>query len=257
MYRAAPLDSPSNVAGDYAIKVLKPEFAARATVREMFLREAFLGQRVNHPHLRCVLSAQVDRSPFFLVMPFQPGISIRQLLKMSGRLSPSRALWITRQIAEGLASLHSAGWLHGDVKPDNASMTLNGHTTLSDYGLACPLDKSPAARPTLCGTSAYLAPEQLCEGHALGPASDVYSLGVMLYELLTGTRPFAEDDPAELAAAHRTEMPPDVRPQCPGVSPPVGRLVRRMLAKEPLRRPTGGELISLLIDAEIDAFATR
>jgi serine/threonine-protein kinase len=143
------------------------------------------------------------------------------------------------------------------VKPDNVQVAPNGHATLCDLGLASPLDRTIRAGAPLVGTPAYMPPEAFTAETPASPATDSYGLGIMLHEALAGQRPFPHDDAAELAAAHRLLRAPDPRLVRPDVPASIVRLLQRLLAKEPLRRPTGQELVDWLIDLEIDLFDLR
>lgn len=257
VYLAAPIDSTSDAIADYVIKLVKPEFASDPHVVAMMQREAFVSKLVSHPHLACVLSAHVERLPYFVVLPYQTGVTLAELIATYERLPPARALWITRQAAEGLSALQTCGWNHGDIKPANIYVAANGHVTLCDLGFAQPFSKGRDSRNLVLGTPAYLAPEALNDGLPIGAPSDTYSLGITLYEMLTGSRPFEREDAAELAAAHRMLPPPDPRVTVPQLPVSVCRVLRQMLAKEPLRRPIGSELVELLVDLEIDSFDSR
>jgi serine/threonine-protein kinase len=257
VFQAAPIDAIANASADYAIKMIKPAFASKPDVIAMLQREATISKDISHPHLTSILSAHISRPPLFLVMPFQPGATVADLIRANQRLTAAKALWIARQAAEGLSALHQCNWLHGDVKPENVFVAVNGHVTMCDLGFARQLVDGGDRPRSLCGTPAYLAPEILSGSIPVSASSDVYALGVMLFEMLTGSRPFTHADEDELAAAHRLLPPPDPRTAVPDLSPGVCRLLRRMLAKDPLRRPTGTELIELLVDLEIDVFNER
>jgi serine/threonine protein kinase len=253
--RAAPVDCPNDRPGDYALKLLKDAFATSAECIEMLRREAFLGREVSHPHLIAVLGAHVKQAPYYLTLPFLEGCTLAEALADIRPLPVPFALWIGRQSAEALAALHQAGWLHGDVKSANLHVAPTGHATLLDLGLAQPLQSAAApCERAFAGSVAYAAPETFCASHDPTAACDVYGLGVVLFEAMTGRLPFADNDPQRVAAAHLTETPPDLRSLVPQVPGRVTRVVRRMLAKDPLRRPSAAECVDLLTALEIETF---
>lgn len=257
VYRARPAGSPAHRPADYAVKLLKTEHASDRLAVSLLQRESYVASAVFHPHVMSVLNSHVDRPPFFLVLPFSPGSTAADWLAASTLQAVPQVLWIVRQAASGLKALHQAGWLHADLKPANLWVARDGHVTLIDLGLARRLDSPECGAPqTLAGTMAYVSPEMI-QGEFLGPASDVYSLGVTLFELLTGRLPFASADPAELADAHLAQDPPEPRSLAPHVTARVARLLKRMLAKVPSRRPDVAELIEVLFDLEIDTFDER
>ena len=257
VYQAAPVDASEESPADYAIKVLKPAFIGDIQAIAQLRREALVSKSISHPHLQCILSYHVERAPYYLVMPYQRGASLRHYLKKQERLPLAQSMWIVRQVAEALSALHEQDWVHCDVKPDNVYVAVNGHVTLGDLGLARQRSPVPAAQTVVAGTPAYMAPEAFCAGGVLSGASDSYSLGVMLFELLTGQYPFPQTEPGELGAAHRLLKPPDPRTFRPDIPAHGARLLRSMLAKEPLRRPVGMELIQALVDLEVETFEFR
>ena len=257
VYQAAPIVATENSPADYALKMLKPSRVHDAQAIAQLQREVLVGKSVSHPHVQCILSSHVDRAPYYLVMPYQRGTSLRDYLRKHERLPLAQAIWAARQVAEGLRAFHERGWVHCDVKPDNIYVAVNGHVTVGDLGLARTRDDCRGPQPAFAGTPAYMAPEAFCTGGILSGASDAYSLGVMLFELLTGQHPFPQTEPAELGAAHRLLKPPDPRTFQPDVPASAARLLRSLLAKEPLRRPTGQELIQSLVDLEIENFEFR
>ena len=168
-------------------------------------------------------------------------------------------LWIARQTAEALDALHAAGWTHGDVSPGNIHVSPSGHVTLIDLSFARRRDEDGSAvdRPVM-GTFRYIAPEHITSSLATDIRSDIYSLGVVLFEMLAGRAPFLGEDLAELAVEHRQSAPPDLRRLAPQVPREVALLVCQMMAKNPLRRPqTPRELIERLVRLEIGAFCER
>ena len=151
------------------------------------------------------------------------------------------ALWIARQVADGIDALFDAtGMIHSDIKPANILVSPTGHATLIDFGFVqTPSEATRWSTRPLAGTLAYIAPEMVTSALAAGPRSDIYSLGVTLYEMLTGRRPWDSDDPGELATLHREAKPPKVRTLRPNVPDSVADLVQEMLAKD--AAPSPGE----------------
>ncbi len=258
VYEARPLDCSTGWPADYALKVLKPQHRNDPRAAACVQREAYVAQVVTHPHLVSILSSHVDRPPFYLVMPRLNGVTLAAALD-NGRVLPlPHALWIVRQTAEALLALHNHAWLHGDVKPDNIFITPQGHVTLLDLGFAQRVQMARSASDAVMHTTPlYAAPEVFLTSAVLGSPSDVYSLGVTLYQVLTGRLPFPAASPVDIAAAHLQSPPPDPRQFRPQLPPRVARLVKRMLAKEPLRRPSTAELIPWLKELEIDTFTER
>jgi serine/threonine-protein kinase len=223
-------------------------------------REAWVGTKVSHPNLLPVLSASVQEPPFYVVTPRLDGVPLSQMIAQHGPLSMPLALWIARQVAEALAALQtSAGMIHTDVNPANIIVSPIGHATLIDFGLVqTPAEASRWQTRPLAGTLAYIAPEMITSALAADAKSDIYSLGVTLFEMLTGRRPWESEVPAELATLHREAKPADVRELRPEVPAPVAELVQSMLAKDPLRRPgSAEELAARLIRLEINSFSLR
>jgi serine/threonine protein kinase len=258
VYQARPLDSPADLPASYALKVLRAGWNDDSLGRTILAREVQVARRVTHPHLVPILSAQLSEPPFFVVMPLLSGCTLAGRMHDNAPLELPVAFWFARQVAEALAALHQAGWTHCDVKPSNIFVSPQGHVTLIDLGFARSEEEtnSIADRPVL-GTINYIAPEALYSARGGNPKSDIYSLGVSLFEMLSGRLPFDGEDVAELARQHRQEMPGDLRGLVPHLPTRAARLVNQMLAKEPLRRPTPQELIDRLMALEIETFAER
>lgn len=260
VYLARSADAPSNQAAAYVVKVLRKEWWRDPQAIEMQRREAWVGGKVSHPNLLPVLSASVQEPPFYLVTPKLEGEPLSKLIADRDRLPVPLALWIARQAADGLEALYDgAGVIHTDVKPANILVSPTGHATLIDFGFVqTPAEASHWATRPLAGTLAYIAPEMVTSKLAAGPRSDIYSLGVTLYEMLTGRRPWETNDPGELATLHREAKPTDVRTLRPDTPQPVAELVHSMLAKDPLRRPgSASELSTRLVRLEIGSFGLR
>ena len=260
VYQSRPADAPSSQRAAYVVKLLRKEWWRDPQAIEVQRREAWVGSQVSHPNLVPVLSASVKEPPFYIVMPKLEGASLAQILTEQGRLDVPVALWIARQTADALAALFEAtGMIHSDVKPANLLVSPTGHATLLDFGFAqAPSEGWHWSQRPIAGTLAYIAPEMVTSALAADPRADVYSLGVTLYEMLAGRRPFESDDPGELAMLQRETKPVDVRQHRPEIPEAVAQLIASMLAKDPLRRPdTARELAQRLVRLEIDSFALR
>jgi serine/threonine protein kinase len=247
--------------GCYVLKRIRPGRAAAELQRAALRREATLAAALDHPQIVSVLAADIHGATPYLVLPYLEGTSLQRLVAArardsagqgGGRLPLHFALALTRQIASPLAALHSAGWLHGQVSPRHILLSPQGQATLIDLTQARQV-ASPEARSEAAATPAhpYAAPELFRPG-VLTAAADIYALGATLFEMLTGEPPFASCAGRELADAHRTRRPPDLRRLQPGATLEAGELLSRMLAKEPLRRPTAEQLVAWLAELEID-----
>ena len=259
VYQARPADGPADRPGGYALKVLKDACQNDPAAIEVMRREAIVGRKVSHPHLISILSAHVGAAPYFVVMPWLAGATLGEMLAAGNRPPLPVALWIARQAAEALDALDAAGWMHADVKPSNLFVSSSGHVTLLDLGFARrPEETGSIVDRSVCGTVYYIAPEMVTSALRPDIRSDIYSLGVTLYELLAGRVPFDGPDLASLAEQHRQAEPPELRSIKPQLPLAVSRLVHSMLAKEPLRRPqTPRELVERLTSLEIETFGER
>ena len=262
---------PGTIGGDYALKMPLPlpslpgTESRYAQSRAMLQREVLVGSSISHPHLVPVLDWQRQDEPF-IVMPRIAGWTLRKLLEhrrreygclIGGAKFLPHSVWVARQIASALAALHCSRWLHGDVKPENVLVSPQGHVTLIDLGLARKLGSREChGGDVLAGSLAYVSPESFLPAMALCGESDIYSLGVVLYELLTGQPLFDEADPTRLALLHLREVPTDLREAALDVPPALARLVMRMLAKDALRRPAAAEVMRQLTRLEIELMAS-
>jgi eukaryotic-like serine/threonine-protein kinase len=242
-----------------AVKMLRDEWQDEPTAIKLFRREARAGLAVRHRHLVRLLDAHVTRAPYYLVLELLPGESLRQRLKRAYRLEPPAALWMIRQTAEALAALHRAGFVHGDVKPENIRLIGDGNVKLIDLGFAHrPGENQPLLEQGyVLGTVDYLAPE-LCGLDADGDdRSDLFSLGVTLFEMLAGRLPYACGTTRQVLARHRSEPPSDIRSLVPDLSSGLAGLVERLLARRPEDRPRARTLVQQLIALEIATLRSR
>jgi serine/threonine protein kinase len=242
-----------------AVKVVRDEWDDQATAVKLLQREARAALAVRHPRLVRVTEAHVTRPPYFLAMEWLSGESLRQRLRRDYRMGAAEAVWVARQAAEGLAALHRAGFLHGDVKPDNLRLTAGGPAVLIDLGFAHrPGENAAFLRDGyVLGTADYLAPE-LCDPRpAEGPASDLFSLGVVLFEMLTGRLPYPPGSLRQTLRRHRCDPPADVRRLAGPLPPALAALGGRLLAHRPEDRPRAAAAAQQLSRLEIAGLRRR
>ena len=247
-----------------AIKVMRPELAA-ALGAERFLREIRIAAQLVHPHILGLLdSGRVGEGPdalLYYVMPFVDGETLRARLARDGALPPRDALRILREMADALAKAHRAGVVHRDLKPDNIFLA-DGHALLADFGIARAVsagreNATPAgpgatlatALGTSIGTPAYMAPEQAAADPAIDHRADLYSLGVVAYEMLAGRPPFEAASTHQLIVAHLTEAPAPLVERRPGLDPALAAIVMRCLQKPPDARFPDADALSAALDA--------
>src|SRR5829696_7079665 len=234
-----------------AVKVLKSEFTSDPTFLARFRTEARTTASLSHPGIANVFdygeaAAGTEIPVAYLVMEHVDGEPLSAQLARDGRLPPARVLDVVRQAALALSEAHRAGMVHRDVKPGNLLVRRSdGAVKITDFGIARAADAVPLTQNGMVvGTAQYFSPEQ-AEGRAVGPASDVYSLGVVAYECLAGRLPFVADSPVAVAMMQIRDPPPPLPPDVPG---PVQALVMRAMAKDPRQRfGTGGELAQAVL----------
>ncbi len=238
-----------------AIKLLREDWEDPSTAIKLLQREARAGLTIRHPRLVRLIDAHVTRPPYFLVMELVAGESLKRRLQRDYRLEWPMAIWVSRQTAEALAAVHRAGFVHGDVKPDNVRLVGDGTATLIDLGFAHRPGENTSfyQQGYVLGTANYLAPE-LCGGNTpAGPGSDLYSLGVSLFEMLAGRLPYPSGSVEETLRAHLEKEPADLRDLAGPLPSPLVGLVERLLMKEPTDRPRAAAVVQQLIALEIAA----
>jgi serine/threonine protein kinase len=234
-----------------ALKLVAPSLARDEQFRERFARESELVMSLEHPNVVPIYDAGDVDGRVYLAMRLVDGTDLRSLLRAEGALEPDRAMAICTQIAAALDAAHARGLVHRDVKPSNVLLDSSGHVYLADFGLTRTLDDdgSGAGEDRAVGTPAYLAPEQL-EGRPADGRADVYSLGCVLYECLTGEPVFPRDTRLAVAWAHLEEEPPRASKRRAGLPEAVDAVLGRALAKDPEQRfATCGALVSAVEDA--------
>src|SRR5262245_44193925 len=221
-----------------AVKVIREDWEDQPTAIKLLQREARACLAVRHAHLVKLLRAHVTRPPYYLVMEQLPGEPLRRRLGRDYRLDVPTALWVARQTAEALAALHRAGFIHGDVKPDNVRLAGDGRAVLLDLGFAHrPGENAALLREGyVLGTVNYLAPELCGPEPTDDPASDLFSLGVTLFEMLTGQLPYPPGSIDQTFRRHEADPPADVRALAGPLSPGLAGLVERLLARRPADR---------------------
>ena len=242
-----------------AVKLLRPDWQDQPVAIKLLQREARACLTVRHPRLVRLHEAHVTHPPYFLVMEMFPGESLRRRLRRDYRLEPPTALWIIRQVAEALAAMNRKGFIHGDIKPDNIRIVADGQALLLDLGFA----HRPGENASLLeagyvlGTVNYLAPELCASPPQDDPRCDAFSLGVTLFEMLTGQLPYPAGNIDETLERHRSDTPIDIRTLNVDLPAGLAELVDRLLAVDFSRRPKIGSLVGELIQLEIDTLGRR
>ncbi len=257
VYAAVRADDPDITV---ALKVVHPHLLARPGFFKRFLREAQMGRRVEHENVVRTLDADAVRigaeTVHYLVMEFVEGRTLAELREDLGTVPEALLREIARQMASGLAAIHASGIVHRDLKPENALITPDQRVRIMDLGVARPTSGEDVLTQAgqFAGSLAYAAPEQFGK-QEVGPAADLYSLGVTLYELATGTNPFRRDDFAAVMAAHREHVPQAIEAVVPGTSAFFSDVVQSLLAKVPSARfASAAELAVVLADGERSAW---
>jgi len=238
---------------DVAVKVLDLELAPSPTLAERFLREAQTIARLEHPHIVPIYKVGRHEEVLYIIMRCIDGPSLRQLLATHRRLSVGDAARIARQVADALAAGHGHDIVHRDIKPDNILLDKSGHVLVTDFGIAKAAQAATAAQLTtegmIIGTPQYMSPEQAA-GDRVDGRSDIYSLGIVLYQMLSGEPPFDGDSSASILAKQITQAPIPIRRTRSDVSDELAFVLERMLQKSPARRfQTAAELSRALVDA--------
>jgi serine/threonine-protein kinase len=220
-----------------ALKVLHPHYGDDEEYVERFRREARAVAQLSHPNIVTVIDRGEADGHQFIVFEFIDGENLKELVGRSGALPVRRAIELGIAIADGLAFAHDHGLVHRDVKPQNVLLNGDGEAKVTDFGIARSLDVEHGVTQTgtVMGTSNYLSPEQ-ASGKPVTPATDVYSLGVVLYEMLTAEVPFPGDNFVAVAMKHLNEPPPDILQVRPDVPLRLAAAIDRALEKDPARR---------------------
>ncbi len=253
VYRATDLRLNRQV----AVKMLRPQYAGDPEFVARFEQEARAAAALSHPHIAAVYDTGEDRDNRYIVMELLRPFTLKDLIGRSpqGRLTPGDAVKYASQIAAALAHAHQRGVVHRDIKPQNILFTDDGLVKVTDFGIARALAAtSGTATGTILGSPHYLAPEQASGGSA-GPASDLYSLGVVVYELLTGRPPFSGETPVAIALQHLRATAPPPGQVVPGVPLALDRVVQRCMAKRPEDRYGSADEVRLALEDAVSGGA--
>ncbi|MFJ9124950.1 Stk1 family PASTA domain-containing Ser/Thr kinase [Streptomyces sp. NPDC102340] len=243
-----------------ALKVMHPSLAADASFVDRFIREAKSVARLSHPNVVGVFDQGTDGPYVYLAMEYVAGCTLRDVLRDRGALRPRAALDILEPVLAALGAAHRAGFVHRDMKPENVLIGDDGRVKVADFGLVRAVDTVTNTTGAVLGTVSYLAPEQIENGTAT-PSVDVYACGVVLYEMLTGSKPHAGESPAQILYKHLHEDVPPPSAAVPGLPFELDELVASATARTPEVRPYDAVALlgqargarSTLTDAQLDA----
>jgi eukaryotic-like serine/threonine-protein kinase len=222
---------------DVALKILRGQYANEEGFIERFRREAKNAAALNHPNVVQVYDqGSTGDGTYYIAMEYVPGVTLAERLKREGPLEPGEAAGVAARVAEALAVAHERGIIHRDIKPQNVLLTASGGAKVADFGIARAASAETVTETSLIlGTASYMSPEQV-RGERVGPASDLYSLGVVLYEMLTGEPPYTADNPLATAMKHLEEPPRHPREVNPAVPESLDAMTAKLLAKDPKDR---------------------
>ena len=230
-----------------AVKVLFNEFSNDTNFVERFRREAQRAANLNHPNIVSVYDWGEERGTYFIVMEYVEGRSLAEIIRSEGPLHPDRAAEIASEVAAALGFAHRNGIVHRDVKPGNVLIAPNWHVKVADFGIARALvgaQSELTQAGTVMGTATYLSPEQ-AQGREIDPRTDLYALGVVLYEMLLGRPPFSGETPIAVAYQHVQASPPSLRSVGASIADSLEAITMKLLAKNPVNRyPTAEDLRS-------------
>src|SRR6188768_1666954 len=221
---------------DVTIKLLRPEYLRDPDFSSRFRQEAQNAASLSHPNVVTVFDYGEDPSGPFIVMEFVDGEDLATILRRSGPLPPQQAARIAAAVARGLAAAHASGIVHRDMKPGNVLIGRDGRVKVVDFGIARAIAEAQMTLPgTTLGSVHYFSPEQ-ARGEPTTAASDIFSLGIVLFEMLTGSRPWEGDSAAAVALARLNGPVPDPTQARPSTPPALATITRQALARDPLDR---------------------
>ncbi len=220
-----------------SVKVLREDYSKDQAFLDRFRQEAKAAANLSHPNIVTVHDFGLDNGQLFIVMEYVPGTDLKTLIKQRGRFTPDEAVPLLVQACAGIGYAHRAGLVHCDVKPQNLLVTPDMRLKVTDFGIARALStiRPDEKSAIVWGSPQYFSPEQ-ATGVAPSPASDVYSLGIIMYEMLTGSLPFRATTAAQLARLHLDAEPVPIHELLPDIPPALEQIVAKVLSKEPSQR---------------------
>jgi serine/threonine protein kinase/Flp pilus assembly protein TadD len=219
-----------------ALKLLRPEMAMDKETVERFSNELKLARKISHRNVCRMFDMGKAEGTTFITMEFVPGEDLRRFIRKSGQLGAGRSVSIAKQVCEGLAEAHHLGVVHRDLKPQNIMVDEDGNARIMDFGIARSLSgKSLTGAGVMIGTPEYMSPEQV-EGKEVDQRSDIYSLGIILFEMVTGRVPFEGDTPFTIGMKHKSERPRDPRELNAQLPEDLSRVILRCLEKDKVKR---------------------
>ena len=247
VYRAIDIRTGHNV----AIKILKSEYNNDVEFLERFQREAHAAGRMSHHNIVNLLDVGTEGDFRYLVLEYINGNTLKDIIKEKGALHPNTAIQITIRILSALQHAHENGIIHRDIKPQNVLVNTNGHIKVADFGIARITNtKTISKKDMVIGSVHYSSPEQ-ARGNIVQATSDIYSTGIVLYELLTGRVPFIGDNPVTVAMQQVNAAPPNIRELNPSIPPAIASVVMKAIEKSPLRRfQSAREMADALLKAK-------
>ncbi|MFX0197359.1 MAG: protein kinase [Candidatus Hodarchaeota archaeon] len=230
---------------EVALKLVKPEIASDKKTIKRFRNELKLSRKISHRNVGRMYELMEDKGSLFITMEYVPGQDLKGLIRQTGRLAIGTTISIAKQVCEGLAEAHRLGVIHRDLKSHNIMIDKRGNARIMDFGIARSLSgKSITRAGAMIGTPEYMSPEQT-EAEELDQRSDIYSLGVILYEMVTGRLPFEGDTPLSVAMKHKGEIPKDPKKLNPQIPGDLSRLILKCLEKDRENRYQDAEELRL------------
>jgi tetratricopeptide (TPR) repeat protein/TolB-like protein/tRNA A-37 threonylcarbamoyl transferase component Bud32 len=224
-----------------ALKLIKPEITADKNTIERFRNELRIARDISHKNICRMYDLGREGSRYFITMEYVSGEDLKNMIRMSGQLSVGTAVSIAKQVCEGLAEAHGHGVIHRDLKPSNIMIDRNGNVRIMDFGIARSIKaKGITGAGVMIGTPEYMSPEQV-EGKEVDQRADIYSLGIILYEMLTGRVPFEGDTPFTVGVKHKSEIPKDPKEVNANIPDDLSSLTLRCLEKEKEKRYQSAE----------------